>query len=531
MFDSLQPIAYSLQPAACPEDRLILLLCRGRVSADQEAEARELLRQPSASVRNPQSEIRNPQLGSPQPTAHSPQPHWSRIIARALEQEILPLFRRNLETLGFPGVPADARARMNDLCRANTARQLLLVEELRRLLGLLDSAGIPAIPLKGPWLAQRLYGDYTLRVCADLDLLVPPDRAVDAARVLTADGYEGCFPLDFFARHLVPGSMDYCLSKRGSLRCAVELHWRLLRGGESDRRATDDLWKEARPCTTLGAPAYCLTPEWELLFLSLHAATHQWQGLKWLADIDQICSAQRIDWEAAKAKADGLALTPVVERTLGACHKLFGTAVPKPFAARPLPAGVRLFPAPASAFSALRGAMIHYRLLPGVWEKLRCLAEASFVPNLTDHDLILLPSSLSFLYYLVRPFRLTCKWAWRSLQAMVSRDWRLELGLRSGQARSAFASAWQLLAVKVHDLAAYCLRPTAYCLQPTAYWCPRGVLLYLLIGLLCILSLRAAFNTAAVSLVVQVRPEARLDQDAFSFDLTIGLPAGPQVRL
>jgi len=428
MFDSLQPTAYSLQPAACPEDRLILLLCRGRVSAEQEAEARELLRQPSASVRNPQSEIRNPQLGSPQPTAYSPQPNfsWSRLIARALEQEILPLFRRNLETLGFPGVPTDARARMNDLCRANTARQLFLVEELRRLLGLLDSAGIPAIPLKGPWLAQRLYGDYTLRVCADLDLMVPPDRAVDAARVLTADGYEGSFPLDFFARHLVPGSMEYCLSKRGSPRCAVDLHWRLLRGGASGCSATNGLWNEARPCTVFDAPAYSLPPEWELLSLSLHAANHHWQGLKWLVDIDQICSAQPIDWDRAKAKADGLGLMPVVEQTLGACHELFGTVVPKPFAARPLPAGVRLFPAPASALSGLRGPMVHYHLVPGVWQKLRCLAELCFVPTLAEHDLIPLPSPFTFLYYGLRPLRLTCKWAWRSLPAMLSRDRRVE---------------------------------------------------------------------------------------------------------
>jgi len=256
--------------------------------------------------------------------------------------------------------------------------------------------------------------------------MVPPDRAVGAARVLTADGYEGFPPLDFFARHLVPASIEYCLSKRGSPRCAVELHWRLLRGGASDRSATDDLWNEARPCTTLGAPAYSLTPEWELLFLSLHAATHGWVGLKWLVDIDQICSAQRIDWDRAKAKADALGLTPVVEHTLGACHKVFGTAVPKPFAAGPLPAGVHLFPAPASAFSALRGAMAYYHLLPGVWQKLRCLAEACFVPNLTDHDLILLPSSLSFLYCLVRPLRLTCTWAWRLLQAMLSGDRPLE---------------------------------------------------------------------------------------------------------
>jgi len=220
---------------------------------------------------------------------------------------------------------------------------------------------------------------------------------------------------------------------------------------------------------------------------------------------------------------------------------------------------VRVFLAPASAFSALRGAMIDYRRLRGVWQKLRWLAELCFAPTLAEHHLILLPSSFSFLYYLLRPLRLTCKWAWRFLQAMLPGDRPLEPGLRARQARSAFASAWQSLAVKVHDLAACCLRPTAYCLQLSGRtldfgpwtldlgrWTlalapnvilrnarrfPRApaALLYLLIGLLCILSLRAAFNTAPVSLMAQVRPEARLDQDGFSLSLAIGLPAGVRI--
>ena len=214
--------------------------------------------------------------------------------------------------------------------------------------------------------------------------------------------------------------------------------------------------------------------------------------------------------------------------------------------------------------------MVHYHLVPGVWQKLRCLAELCFVPTLAERILVPLPPSFSFLYYLVRPLRLTCKWAWRLLQATLSGDRPLEPGLRSEQARAAFASAWPSLAFKARDLAAYCLQPSGRTLDfgpwagsaarrkplhefrnpqsairncfdlgrwtlalapnvirrnarrfPTA----RPALLYLLIGLLCILSLRATSNAAPVSLMVQVRPEARLDQDAFSFELMIGPPA------
>lgn len=77
-----------------PEDRLILVLCWGRLTPELVAEAHELLAGPLA---------------------------WDRIVDCAIEQKVLPPFRRNLERLGFPGVPADARERMNKLCRANAA--------------------------------------------------------------------------------------------------------------------------------------------------------------------------------------------------------------------------------------------------------------------------------------------------------------------------------------------------------------------------------------------------------------------------
>jgi hypothetical protein len=414
----MPPDTCHLTPGTCfsPEDRLLLLLCRGRVSADQEAEARELLLQPAASSLQPA-------VSGPQPTAHSPQPHWSRIIARAIEQEILPLFRRNLETLGFPGVPADARARMNDLCRTNTARQLFLVEELRRLLRLLDSAGIPAIPLKGPWLAQRLYGDYTLRVCADLDLMVPPGDALEAIRLVAAAGYSGALPERLLTGWLLDHSIEYPLTRREpAITCGVELHWKLWDARPSACPATSDMWAEALPSALLGAPAYALSPEWELLHLCVHAAQHQWQSLKWLADINEICCSGGIDWGRVREKADRFRLAVVVELTLAACRRLFGTfdrePLPAGFRLALLPRGVRLFPAPGSAYAALRMGFAYSRLMPGVWEKLRCLAEIVFVPRLADRQAVALPASLGFLYYPLRPLRLALKWIGVALKVL-----------------------------------------------------------------------------------------------------------------
>src|SRR6185503_8502263 len=62
----------------------------------------------------------------------------------------------------------------------NTHTNLLLTGELIKLLDSLDARGIPVIPLKGPTLAVRAYGDIGLRQFSDLDVLV---RQSDVSRI------------------------------------------------------------------------------------------------------------------------------------------------------------------------------------------------------------------------------------------------------------------------------------------------------------------------------------------------------------
>src|ERR1700681_921232 len=64
-----------------------------------------------------------------------------------------------------------------------------LTGKLLRLLELFQAAEIPVIPLKGPVLAQILYGDPVLREFEDLDLLVRKRDVLRALQLLNAHGY------------------------------------------------------------------------------------------------------------------------------------------------------------------------------------------------------------------------------------------------------------------------------------------------------------------------------------------------------
>ena len=71
-----------------------------------------------------------------------------------------------------------------------------------------------------------------------------------------------------------------------------------------------------------------LTPEWQFLYLSFHAAYHRWNSLKWLADIHDLCLSTNIDWAQVKDKAERFELDTFAGPTLAVCSSLFGTPIP-----------------------------------------------------------------------------------------------------------------------------------------------------------------------------------------------------------
>lgn len=182
-----------------------------------------------------------------------------------------------------------------------------------------------------------------------------------------------------------------------------------------------DLWSQARATIFFGVPAYDLTPEWQFLYLAEHAAYHKWNTLKWLADIHELMVAAPLDWPQVQAKAVRFDLDTVVESTLTACAQLYESPIPGGMTARPLPAGVVLYPNSLSPSAVWTSPLFYPKLLKRPAEKLRWWAQMFFVARLADRHVFPLPPSLSFLYYALRPLRLACKWTLLGVQAAFRR--------------------------------------------------------------------------------------------------------------
>jgi hypothetical protein len=364
------------------EDRLVLLLARGTLQPRAQEEALALLSTPL---------------------------RWDLVLEQATRQEVYPLLHRNLQWLGVPSVPEEVRGALRAQCRVNAFRNTLMAEELAGVLRLLHDADIPAIPLKGVALARTLYGDPALRVSCDLDVLVPPDRMARAFDLLLGNGYRSESANRFIDRLTLRGrSSEYAigLKKAGPEGdYLLELHRRLMWEAPCEKQAIEDLWAEARPCTCFGAPAYALSPEWELLYLAAHAAHHRWQGLKWLVDIHEACAAPNWDWPRLLEKAKRLRWDEILSLTLSACHTLFGTPLPEGTPLRTLPPEVRLFPA-SHGVEFRHQAFFFRHLMTHPLDRLRFLLRGLFVPTPPDQWLFRLPPSLDVLYYPLRIVRL-----------------------------------------------------------------------------------------------------------------------------
>ena len=145
---------------------------------------------------------------------------------------------------------------------------------LSKALSALRDVGVDAVVLKGLPLSQRLYGDASVRMCADLDLFVPMFQRTRAHEALTAAGW----------RHLrgeapQEGLYRMTVSER---EASLEVHSSLL---------DDDLVSHLRfrepasrlvPLGTIDVPAH--DDDQLAAYLASHLAKHATPPLLWFVD-------------------------------------------------------------------------------------------------------------------------------------------------------------------------------------------------------------------------------------------------------
>jgi hypothetical protein len=257
--------------------------------------------------------------GGPLPAAPLSETAWDRVIALAEAEEVVGGLAHALRAHGWADVPATTRAALERRFTEALGRHTLMMRDLAALLRELRGAGIEAMPLKGPVLAEQVYPHPAARMFSDLDVLVRPADVERTDAVVRGLGWR---------RAEIDHAWDFDVAYEGAAmyvapgRASIDVHWHLLNEPRYpwNRAATDALWARAVPAVVAGEPTRILADEDLVVYLAVHLGVHHvGAGLRWQLDLAWLVRrrghalewstvVQRArEWRMARATAFGLA--------------------------------------------------------------------------------------------------------------------------------------------------------------------------------------------------------------------------------
>ena len=342
-------------------------------------------------------------------------PDWVEFARLTEHHGMGPIVYRSLAAFTH-AVPWPVLQQLRRDYERNAQKNLRLTHELIRILDCLESHGIPAIPYKGPLLAEAVYGDIASRRFSDLDILIHA-RDVPGAKLAVHElGYTPTLELNDAeqASHVDSGhewSFDGPLG--GNL---LEIQWRVLPRFYAVDFSIDNFFQRASRVDLGGSSVRTLTPEDLLLVLCVHTAKHVWSRLSWLCDIAQTMRSQPIDYISAHRTAEELGIEKIVAVNFLLQNQLLGVPFPVPFrrnsendpeieclaeAARQVLIGSSEYNVQSIDYFRLM-----VRLRERFQDKFRFLVRLIFTPSVGEWSTIRLPGCLFPLYRGIRLIRL-----------------------------------------------------------------------------------------------------------------------------
>lgn len=378
-----------------PEARLIVCCARTVVDAQTSLEIRQILSGPI---------------------------DWTHLLKIADRNCVGPLLCFNLMNNFVDEVPAEAQELLQNRFKEYATRNLYLTGELIKVIRLFDDNGIKALPFKGPTLAASAYGNIALRYFGDLDILIPKKDLQKGIELLATLGYTDANPTPSEAKpHRLGSKKDLALHRSDGVR--IELHWRLSGMHFDLPLDLKEVWAHLDKVKIAGNDLTILPKEELLLYLCVHGSRHGWERLIWISDIAELVRCGGIDWDVVWHQAAFLGCERVLSLSLSLANNLLGADIPsriksasaRTSEAEQLTADVvgRLFSDSQESMSISQWYSYHLKMKERVRDRIKIhyhyymrYFRLALRPNERDRKLLLLPSSLGGVYYLLRPLRL-----------------------------------------------------------------------------------------------------------------------------
>ena len=351
--------------------------------------------------------------------AASAEVDWDYLLQLARRHALIPLLYLNLARECADLIPPSFLAKLKTRYQQNYARNIILTDELCRLIDIFKQTGIDAIPYKGPALALFAYGDLGSRRFVDLDVIVKKSDVPQARDLLFREDYNLTKPLTDAQQELLLRTQHNLQFARNDRRLLLELHWEVAPHLFASCVQENELWQNLATIRINDHEVNALSAEDLLFSLCVHGSRHLWERLGWICDVAGIITRHALNWDALQQKAAAADNERMLLLGLYLAQKLLHANLPPAMQQRcaadarleSLAAGIieHLFNGPAHVPATSREIFkYNLRVRKSLTARARYLVHI-LQPTDSDVGTHLVPERFTFASYLTRPFRLFFK--------------------------------------------------------------------------------------------------------------------------
>lgn len=227
----------------------------------------------------------------------------SALLDAADEHGVTTLLWVSLESATGRG--AELRESLAPSARAAATRDLLVQQEMRRVLEAIAATGAHVMVFKGSALAYTVYAQPWHRLRTDTDLLASAHEVALVSGAIESCGYVRTDALT--SGSLVSHQVAFEKTDAHGLRHVVDLHWKIVNPQIlADALPFDTLWRDAEKAPALGPAARVPSSVASVVLACVHRlAHHQGQDrLVWLYDLKLLAAGfGTADWESLRVLA------------------------------------------------------------------------------------------------------------------------------------------------------------------------------------------------------------------------------------
>jgi hypothetical protein len=268
---------------------------------------------------------------------------WSAVKTISGQLGAQPLLYRHLSQEKYArSVPDEVMRFLKDQYRRQSMGNLRIYGQVHQILDSMRQSNLPVVLLKGAFLAKWIYRDIAIRPMTDIDILCRKEDKQIVQNKLIELGYQQrlIYPSPFHedlsavTAHLSPFYRPRSVQ--------IEVHFSVFPEIPHDPMDMEKVWETTVPAELDGIQINSLSPEYQLLHLSLHLFYHLTSHpgvipFYWFCDVHEVIKVyhDKIDWSQFPAGADSLEVGTQMRSLFGLLRTNWGTPIPQEVLSHP----------------------------------------------------------------------------------------------------------------------------------------------------------------------------------------------------